>query len=123
MTQAATSSATDVLAGRAPAGSTFGVMLPLCATLWAASLAVLGSWFWLEGPSAWPVAAELCRVAGWTISAAGQLVFLCLVADRLFPNAPRRVVLAIEGVTALAVVIGMIWLLVAAAELAIGALP
>jgi len=120
--------AAGMLADRSVSVSTPGTptlaraALLLCATVWAASLVVLGSWFWLEGPMTWPVAAVPCRVAGLTLTGAGQLIFLCFVADRVFPHAPRRVVTAIEGLTVGAVLSGSLWLLVAAVELAIGAL-
>jgi len=78
-------------------------ILSLVATLWAVGLVVLGIWLIALAPSTVYLASAtielgpVLRAMGAlaTISA-GQLVFLCLVADRLFPKASRRVVWSVE---------------------------
>ncbi len=65
-------------------------------TLWAALLVVGG----LLLPSilrrAWPAAGPSAALLGLTVVAAGQYVFLTVVADRLFPRASRRLVAGME---------------------------
>lgn len=51
----------------------------------------------------------LSRVgAGLTLAAAGQFVFLVLVADRFFPHAHRRLVMAAEAFVFAVFMIGLI---------------
>lgn len=83
------------------------VMLAVAACIWAAvmlwaGLAMLTSLrpLGLSG---------LSRVgAGLTLAAAGQFVFLVLVADRFFPHAHRRMVMAAEAVVFALFMVGLV---------------
>lgn len=89
-------------------------ILAVVATLWAAGLVVLGVWLLVLAPSTVRIASasiqldSILRAMGAlaTISA-GQLVFLCLVADRLFPAASRRVVWPVELASCAALLLGI----------------
>ncbi len=74
----------------------FRAMLILTATPWAAALTVTGLWLAFTGWKVLPGARIACVIGGafWVVS--GQLLFMCLVADRLFPRASRRLVGASE---------------------------
>ena len=71
-------------------------LLAASATPWALLLAVGGLWLCAVGAERWPAMASPCRLGGIASLAAGQLVFACLVADRLFPGADRRLVAWVE---------------------------
>jgi len=67
-------------------------------TLWALSMGVVG--LWVLGGAGAPQRAGL----GVALVSGAQLVFLILVADRVFPGAPRlftRTVLGVLGVVCL----------------------
>lgn len=96
--------------------------LYVSATAWAAALSLTGAWLWLDAALRWPVAFMPCRVGGVTAMASGQLVFMCFVADRAFPGAPRRFVRVIEGFAAVLAAGGGLWLAVVAAGAIFGVL-
>jgi Kef-type K+ transport system membrane component KefB len=92
-------------------------LLILVATPWAALLTLAGLWLLLgtsdhATPGPWPRV-----VGGITATSAGMLVFMCLVADRLFPRASRPMVASIEVATSLIVFMGIAWLSVMLANL------
>lgn len=75
------------------------MLLGASATPWGLLLSVGGFWLILVGAEAWSGMAGACRTGGVASIAAGQLVFACLVADKLFPGADRRMVGWVEVVT------------------------
>lgn len=79
-------------------------VLILTALPWAVALTVAGLWLALAGWKVVPAARAACVVGGafWIVS--GQLLFMCLVADRLFPRASRRLVSPLEIGTSVAVI-------------------
>lgn len=92
-------------------------LLAASATPWALLLAVGGFWLCAVGAEQWPAMEGACRTGGIASVAAGQLVFTCLVADRFFPGADRRLVGWIEILTCgvlllavLAVLVRISWL-------------
>ena len=73
------------------------------ATAWAVGWMVLGLWLVVASPAVLhsgmgsvSIPLSLRFSGGFTAVCAGQLVFLLLVADRVFPRASRRVVWPIE---------------------------
>ncbi|MEM1329223.1 MAG: hypothetical protein AAGG07_01550 [Planctomycetota bacterium] len=91
-------------------------LVVLTATPWAAVMIVGGLWVLLS-PDASRALAPILRFAlGVTGIAAGQLVFLCLVADRVFPMAHRRMVWWFEIFSSMIVFGGFAWLLVLGAS-------
>lgn len=75
------------------------VLLAASATPWGLLLSVGGLWLLLIGSEAWAGVRDACRAGGIASIAAGQLVFCCLVADKCFPGADRRLVGWIEILT------------------------
>jgi len=65
-------------------------VLALSATAWAALLVMLGLWLVLDCPR--PTAIDLARSvsAGVAAIAGGTVLFMIVVADRLFPSVVRR---------------------------------
>lgn len=93
-------------------------VLALFATPWAGLLTMSGVWLLLiardhpalgiglaTGIGPWPRV-----VAGVTAVSAGLLVFMCLVADRMFPRASRAVVASVEMAASAVVFLGVAWL-------------
>lgn len=80
-------------------------VLVLTATPWALALSVGGLWLALSGWEVLPAARAACVVGGafWIVS--GQLLFMCLVADRLFPRASQRLVGPLEIGSSVAVIL------------------
>ncbi len=77
-------------------------------TLWAGTLVVSGAAM-ASGRS--PVASSMGTLgvlAGVTFVAAGQFVFMVVVADRLFPRVERRVRASGEAFVAAALLLGII---------------
>lgn len=67
------------------------LLLVLAAGVWALSLTAGGAWLASSGVLADSAAGRLGeRASGMLAVAGGQLVFLCCVADRVFPRASRR---------------------------------
>jgi hypothetical protein len=92
-------------------------LLILLASPWAALLTLAGLWL-LLGASDHPALGPWPRaVGGVTAACAGLLIFMCLVADRLFPRASRPMVASIEAVTSMIVFMGIAWLSVMLANL------
>ncbi len=92
-------------------------VLALVATPWAGLLTMAGLWLLLiasdhAGLGPWPR-----MVGGVTAVGAGMLVFMCLVADRIFPRASRAVVASVEMVVSAVVFLGVAWLSVMVANL------
>ncbi len=92
-------------------------LLALAATPWAALLVLAGLWLLMiasdhPGLGPWPRV-----VGGVTAVGAGMLVFMCLVADRLFPRASRAVVASVEMAASAVVFLGVAWLSVMLANL------
>jgi hypothetical protein len=84
--------------------------------LWGGSLVMTGLWLALSPPGQWPISAGpvACRVAGVSVMAMGLFVFMCLVADRVFPGMGRRFGWRVEFVMIGIAVVGLpvsIWLL------------
>lgn len=84
------------------------------ATAWAAGWMVLGLWLLFVAPAVLAggvgsvsLPPSLRVVAGLTAICAGQLVFLSLVADRLFPLASRRIVWPVELAIAAGLFVGI----------------
>ncbi|MCA9288564.1 MAG: hypothetical protein KDA05_08260 [Phycisphaerales bacterium] len=87
----------------------------MAAIPWSSLLLVAGLWVLIEMQfdiGRWPR-----WVAGLTAILAGMLVFMCLVADRVFPRASRAVVGSVEAAVSAGVIFGLLWLLVLAANL------
>ncbi|MEM9066738.1 MAG: hypothetical protein AAGB51_14760 [Planctomycetota bacterium] len=81
---------------------------------WAVLMTVGGLWLLMPG-AAPAVLGDMPRaVLGVTAVAAGQLVFMCLVADRIFPGAERRTVWWIECFTCVVLFGGFAWLILLA---------
>ena len=100
-------------------------MLIAVATPWAATLAFFGLLLGFGVTDLLPLAfqpmpAGVRLVLGMTAVAGGHLVFMCLVADRLFPLASKRVVWWAELSTCAVMFAGMGWLLVNAALAPVG---
>lgn len=74
-------------------------------SLWAAALAVVGLWILVTGPRDVILARPLLLSLGLAALAAGHILFMTMVADRLFPKASRRLRGPIE-LTALSVFLG-----------------
>lgn len=66
------------------------------AAAWAWLMLICGWWAILSGPQEWPILKGISFLGGVTMAAGGQLVFMVLVADRLFPYASRRLMLGLE---------------------------
>lgn len=75
------------------------MILAASATPWGLLLLVGGMWLIAVGAERWPAMQTPSRMGGLASMAAGQLVFACLVADRVFPGANRRLVAWIEIAT------------------------
>lgn len=60
------------------------------AVVWASALFLAGLWLLFSVPGRLPALSAPCQVGGWAAIAAGQFVFMVLVADRLFPLVGRR---------------------------------
>lgn len=100
-----------MIRGAGPARAVAGLM----AVAWGATLCVLGLAWAGESQAAF-LAPGAVRAAGLAGLAAGQFVFMVLVADRWFPRASRRFVRVAEAIT-FAVFVGG---LLAAALIALG---
>ena len=86
-------------------------ILSLVATPWAAAMTLAGLWLLASAGRGDSGLSPVTRfVLGITALAAGQLVFMCLVADRLFPEANRRVVWWLEVFTCVVLFGGVAWL-------------
>lgn len=72
-------------------------LLLVLGSVWALLLVLGGAWLLGAAPAvwSWPDAHAL-RTSGLCAIAAGQLVFLAFVADRLFPGVSRRLVLCTQ---------------------------
>lgn len=79
----------------------------VAAAAWAWLMVVCGWWAVLSGPREWPILKGVCLLAGVTMAAGGQLVFMVLVADRVFPGASRRLMLGLELASFLAFLGGL----------------
>lgn len=87
---------------------------------WAVLMSVGGAWLLangssgmgpLVGPEQGPMHGVL-KTGGVFWLAAGQLLFMSLVADRLFPRASRRLVAPLEVATSLALFGCVVWIVV-----------
>jgi hypothetical protein len=79
----------------------------VAAASWAWLMVMCGWWAILSGPHEWPIFRGVSLLSGLTMAAGGQLVFMVLVADRVFPGASRRMMLALELVSFLAFLSGL----------------
>lgn len=77
------------------------------ALAWGATLCVLGLSWAFESRTAF-LAPGAVRAAGFSGLAAGQFVFMVLVADRWFPRASRRFVRVAEAITFGVFVVGLL---------------
>lgn len=84
--------------------------LAAIATPWAGAMTLAGLWLLAGGPEAERIPQGFRFVLGMTAIAAGQLVFMCLVADRVFPLADRRAVWWVEVFTCVVLFGGALWL-------------
>lgn len=85
-------------------------LLTLAATVWAGVMVVAGLWLLADGPGRWPLLPPVApRLGGVILLAAGQFLFMSLVADRWFPRADRRVVWPLEVAATLILALGAIW--------------
>lgn len=98
-------------------------LLAASATPWALLLAVGGLWLCAIGASRWPSMDGACRAGGVASLAAGQLVFACLVADRFFPAADRRLVAWVEIATCAALFVAVCLVVVRVSMMWIGGVP
>lgn len=69
------------------------------ATAWSFLLVLGGLWAALVGAFRWPSFAAALVAAGIASIAAGHVVFLACVAERIFPRANRTVVLWMEMIS------------------------
>jgi hypothetical protein len=91
------------------------LMLLLASALpWATGWTLVG--FWLlaaggEAPSMLGVRVDLPPLVRWsaglTALCAGQLIFLCFIADRVYPWAHQRMVAAVEVTLCLSMFLGL----------------
>lgn len=89
---------------RNPARLALAVATPLLGAAWAAALVILGLWI-LCGPANPPSATSLPWAwAGTFLVAAGQFVFMVVVADRLIRPRHMGPALAAQALSALATV-------------------
>lgn len=104
-----------------PRRFSLGLVL-LTATPWALLLAVAGVRLLEEGVAitALPGTERFSAAAGVTALAAGLLVFMCLVADRLLPGAHRALVLACELVCCVVLFAGFAWLAASFLRMVVG---
>jgi hypothetical protein len=65
-------------------------VLALSATAWATLLIMLGLWMLLDCPRSTPLGQARCILAGVAAIAGGTVLFMIVVADRLFPSVVRR---------------------------------
>ena len=85
-------------------------LLTLAATIWAGAMVVGGLWLLAQGPARWPLVPPVApRLGGVILLAAGQFLFMYLVADRWFPRASRRMVWPLEIAATLILVLGVAW--------------
>lgn len=66
--------------------STTMLILGLIASAWAACMVVIGLWLAIETPSFMFFTARSVVLIGISCIAAGNLVFMYMVADRIFPS-------------------------------------
>jgi len=84
--------------------------LALLASGWAGALVVWGLWLLGGGGGARSALGSARVVGGVAAIAAGQFVFMVLVADRVFPGMGRRpAVWWTELASVVAVVLGLLW--------------
>lgn len=100
-----------------PRGVSLAIVVAV-ALPWALGLSLVGLWLLTSGREVWPRAGVAAGFAGMTLVAAGQLVFLVFVADRLYPTAARRVAPWVEVPLSLLVMVGCV-LMVAAGVTAV----
>lgn len=86
----------------------------ILASAWAGGLIVMGIWLIALAPATLRLASTTVtigpslRVMGALAAiSAGQLVFLCLVADRFFPRASRGVVWPVELASCATLLVGV----------------
>lgn len=92
-------------------------LLALAAVPWASLLTLAGLWLLLASSDHAALGPWPRVVAGVTAISAGLLVFMCLVADRVFPRASRLVVASAEMAASAIVFMGVAWLSVMLANL------
>lgn len=85
-------------------------LLVLAGTAWGGLLTTAGLWLLLIAGDQSALGPWPRLIGGLTAAGAGLLVFMCLVADRLFPRASRRVVVWSELLASLVVFFGVVWL-------------
>jgi hypothetical protein len=93
-------------------GASLSVLSAL-ATAWAGALVVAGLALLTGSMGRWAMLGWGGVIGGITIIAGGQLVFMALVADRLFPAAARGVIGWIEVATCLVVFAGAVLIVLA----------
>lgn len=85
-------------------------LLTLAATVWAGVMVVDGLWLLADGPARWPLVPPVApRLGGVILVAAGQFLFMYLVADRWFPRASRALVWPLELAATGVLVVGVVW--------------
>ncbi len=83
-------------------------MLVCAASAWALMMVVGGAWLVLHRDSPWPLPPGAAVVAGVFCIAAGEFLFMCLVADRWFPRALREITWVLEGAAGLALIVSFL---------------
>lgn len=92
-------------------------LLALAGTAWGGLLTVAGLWLLMIARDQSALGPWPRIIGGLTAVGAGLLVFMCLVADRLFPKASRRLVVWSELLSSVVVFLGVAWLVVLLANL------
>jgi len=85
-------------------------LLVAVALPWALVMTVGGLWLLAPGGAGEFLSPLARTVLGVTSVSAGQLVFMCLVADRIFPEAQRRTTWWLECFTCVVLFGGFVWL-------------
>ncbi len=86
-------------------------LLTLASTVWAGVMVVGGLWLLGEGAGRWPlVPPAMPRLGGIILIAAGQFLFMYLVADRWFPRAARWLTWPLELAATVVLVGGVVWI-------------
>ena len=83
-------------------------LLGVAATTWALVMVVGGLWLMSRGIGVWHLPSSAAFVGSMFWIASGELLFMCLVADRWFPRTSRVLIwpLEIAAVTVMAGCIG-----------------
>ena len=87
-------------------------LLAIAAIPWAGTMVLGGVWLIAEAPERWRLPAGACALGGVFWVAAGQLLVMCLVADRFCPRVPRALSWTLEILACVVLFVSMLWLAV-----------